>query len=116
MIHYAPTDNNILALAIEGGFEERELSELQSLLDHKLRQFDSLRMYLEITKVSDPESVFKEIGMHLALLKDFDRTALVLDSGGALSVAEHGDPLFACPIQGFEIDQREQAQAWISQN
>jgi hypothetical protein len=116
MIHYAPTNDNLLALTIDGGYDQRELEEVHELMEEKLHHFPSLRMYLEIRGISDTEHAFKDLGLHLDLLKNFDRTALVTDADTPASLAEHGDPLFACPIQGFDLDHRQQALSWISQN
>ncbi|MEZ0374298.1 MAG: STAS/SEC14 domain-containing protein [Candidatus Sericytochromatia bacterium] len=116
MIKYSKTDDNILALTIKGGYDDYELQEVHALMEEKLHQFSTLRMYLEITETADTEHAFKDLGLHMDLLKDFDRTALVTDAEAPASLAEHGDPLFACPIQGYSLQEREKAKAWISQN
>ena len=116
MMQYAQTDNNILAFSIENGYNATELEHAHQLMEQKLRQFPTLRMYVEITGLDDPETALKDLGLHMNQLEYFDRTALVTDAQQPASLVEHTDTLFACPVQGFSLTEREQAQDWISQN
>lgn len=111
--------DNVIALRATGEITSRDYTELLiPLMRAKAREHDKLRVLMELSPEFENYSlgaIWDDAGLGLTYWRDFERVALVADSGWITRAAKLFAPLVPGILRIFPHAQADAAKEWISE-
>ncbi|MGB7326000.1 MAG: STAS/SEC14 domain-containing protein [Rubripirellula sp.] len=115
-----PTDrDNLLAFEYRGHVRSEDLDVALGPLKERMDRNDHIDLFVRMDHFSgfDPAIVFKSslLSMKMAALKKLRRYAIVGAGDWIGGIVKMFDPLVGIEMKTFDLDQEEQAWAWVNQ-
>ncbi|MEB3883046.1 STAS/SEC14 domain-containing protein [Lyngbya sp. CCY1209] len=114
-----PTGGSIVGVKIDGGIETRDVRNLATLIEERLKSHGPLQVYVEVRHLGGigPEALWEDLRLAFGHFKDFNRKAVVCDRGWLSRLADISNRLVpGIEVRCFSWDEKDAAIAWLENN
>lgn len=108
--------DNVVGIRIDGKISEQEFDAITALLEKKMKNHSTVRLYAEIESFGGAslETFMKDLKFGLENWDRFDKEAVVTKKEWLEKVIDFSDNIFSgIEVEAFSFDEKEKAKTWI---
>jgi SpoIIAA-like len=112
--HSVP-DSNIVEFTIDGGVSRAEFDNLIAEINSKIEEHGSVDVLEEIRGIGKiaPSVIWADLRWAAGHWKNIGRAAVVCDQDWIENVVEIMQPLVSADVRHFDLDEKNEARAWL---
>jgi hypothetical protein len=109
------TNNNLVAIRIEGKINKRDYDDLLPVIEKKRNEHSNINMYLEFHDIEGvtPKAALDDIMTYFKYVADFDKIAVIGEDNWGNLLESTSNTFYSARIRFFSFSQKEQAKNWI---
>lgn len=118
MIYVRLADNGkTVYLTAQGRLAAEDYAKVTPELDKLTEEHDQLNLLFDMAEVQgvDPAAAWRDLKFDVQHLADFQKVAIIGDSGWQEVVTKLGKPFTSAEVRYFKVAEKEAATAWVGE-
>ena len=109
------TQDNLIGFRVEGKIEKADYEKLQALLDKTEREYDKLKLYIEIGKIEGMtlQALWEDFKTYFGHIKKFSKVAVIGSGGIDKILTKLTNPFVSAEVRFFSLNESHTARDWI---
>jgi hypothetical protein len=110
------TSDDLVAIHITDGVTKDDYDKIAPLIDEKCCQYDKIRLYAELSEISDVGlgAIWEDLKMDVKHYNDFYRIAVVGPKDWKENLVDIAKQLVPAEVKYFDAKEVKTARTWIS--
>lgn len=112
------TEGRIIAAKASKKLNESDYYKLLPLFVNRLKQYPSIRLYLEISDLVElePKELQEEVGFNAELANAFDKVAIIGENKEKQLIKNLTKPFISAEVRCYNIVDKDEAMEWLKVN
>lgn len=110
------TQDNLIGFRVEGNIEKSDYEKIQALLDKTEREYEKLKLYIEIGKIDGitMQALWQDFKTYFGHVGKLSKVAIVGSGGIEKMLTKLTNPFVSAEVRFFGFNESISARNWIT--